>query len=333
MNISEKILDIQKRLFEEIQKNLPSHYILADAISDVLDTGRDSAYRRIRCDKILSIKELYILCEHFQCSFDMLMGGKNIHRFDCIYRPINLSIPNEYQNYMFALSKNIEKLRATPDSSILLSATDIPVFHLISQKELTFFKLYTWSQSVYGHEGSMDDFMKEIETQELINCYQEISKNYALVPSTEIWTENTINTTLRLISYYVDIYSFSNKDFPLLLCEQVLNILSRLQTWAENSEKAEYSTPFQFYLSEMELENTYMLMKHAGIANCVVKLFTINSLNVLDEEFCKETENWLNRLAQRSVLLCGSSEKERIKFFNTQRQNVHFLVKKIQNSC
>jgi hypothetical protein len=112
----------------------------------------------------------------------------------------------------------------------------------------------------------------------------------------------------------------------------VLNILTTLHQWAENSSKDGGTTPFQFYVSELELENTYLLMKQSGIPNCVVKLFTINSLNVFDREFCKEVESWLIKLSTRSVSLCGGSEKERIKFFNSQRQRVRFLMEKIQNS-
>lgn len=332
MDNSEKIFEPQKRLFDEIQKNLPAQFALVDTISEVLDISLDSAYRRIRCETLLSIKETYTLSKHFRISLDMLMDVKNINQFDCIYRPINLSVPNEYESYMFALSKNIEKLRSSSDSSIIMSAMDIPVFHLISKKELTFFKLYTWYHSVYNYKGCMDDFLKEIDTPEIIGCYQKIIRDYEFIPSAEIWTENTVNTTLRLISYYLEICMFLKKDLPILLCEQILDILDKLQKWAENSYKGEQKASFQLYVSEMEPENTYILMKQSGLTNCVVKSFTINSLNVLDKGFCMETENWLNKLAQRSDLLCGNSEKERIKFFNTQRQNVRFLMKKIQNS-
>jgi hypothetical protein len=59
---------IQKRLFEEIQKNLLSQYLLVDIVSDVLDIGKDSAYRRIRGEKQLNIDEAYKLCKHFHLS-------------------------------------------------------------------------------------------------------------------------------------------------------------------------------------------------------------------------------------------------------------------------
>jgi len=330
MGNSEKKFETQKRLFEEIQKNLSAKYGLVDTISDVLNIGSDSAYRRVRCKKQLAISEIHTLCEHFQISFDMFMNVKNTYQFDCIYRPLNLSRPNEYQNYILAFSNNFEKLRTSGDLNIIMSATDIPVFHLISHKELTFFKLYTWEHSVYNYDGCFEDFVNEIETTEIISSYQKINNNYELVPSSEIWTDNTINTTLKLINYYVDIDMFSNKNLPLLLCEQILNILDKLKKWSENSSKSNCTTLYQLYVSEMEPENTYCLMKQSGMTNCIVRLFTINHLNVLDKKFCMEAENWLTKLSKRSILLCDSAEKERIKFFNSQRQKVQLLMDKIQ---
>jgi len=332
MDISKKKFDIQKRLFEEIQKSLPSQYALVDIVSDVLNISMDAAYRRMRYVKLLDIEEVSALCAHFQISFDRLMNVRNIHQFDCIYRPINFSMPGDYLNYVHALSKNIEQLKTADDSSLLMSATDIPVFHLISQNELTFFKLFTWAHSVYNYEGTFDDFLKEIEMPEISGCFQKISRDYEIVPSSEIWTEDTVNTTLRLISYYDEICMFPNLDFPVLLCEQVLNILEKLQQWAENSCKGKNSTPFQLYVSEMDPENSYLLMKQSGQTNCLIKLYTINSLNVLDQAFCRETEQWLTKLAKRSVPLCGNSEKERIKFFNAQKQKVRLLIGKIKDS-
>lgn len=332
MENDKNIMDVQKRLFHEIKKNLPPRYVLVDVISEVLNIGLDAAYNRIRCDKLLNIKEAYILCKHFRIPFDLSSGVKNMHQFDCSYRPVDVSISGEYLNYILALSKNIEKLGTVGNSTITLSATDIPVFHLISQKELILFKLYTWAHSVYNYKGCLEDFMKETGIPEVVDCYQKISKDYEFVPSTEIWTDSTVDTTLKIINYYLDICMFSNKDFPLLLCRQVLNILDKLQKWTENSSKGDHKTSFQLYVSEMELENTYILMEQSGTTNCIVKLFSINTLLVFDKEFCEETKHWLTKLAKRSISLCGGSEKERIKFFRAQREKVRALQHKIENS-
>ena len=154
MKNSEKIVEIQRRLFREIQNILTANYVAVDVVSELLKTGSDSAYRRIRGDKLLSIEELYILCQHFGISFDKLTGFRDSQSFDCIYRPNDIPAPGEYQKYMLGLSKNLATMKNSVEPYILMSASDIPVFHIIEQKELTFFKVYTWYHSVYNYEGN-----------------------------------------------------------------------------------------------------------------------------------------------------------------------------------
>ena len=83
------------------KKNLSAKYTLVDVVSEVLNTGSDSACRRIRGDKLLSIKETCTLCQHFNISFDGLMGVSAIHQPGYAYRPLDVSKPNDYQSYVF----------------------------------------------------------------------------------------------------------------------------------------------------------------------------------------------------------------------------------------
>lgn len=327
----ENNFEIQQLLFEEIRKNISSQHLQVDLIADVLEITRDSAYRRIRGEKPLTIKEVCTLCKHFRISFDELMGNRIFHKFDCVYQPVNVSMPEEYHRYMHTLLDRIRLLKNDSDSSIYTSALDIPIFHLIARKELMIFKLYTWIQCIHKYKGTMNDFMKEIDTSQLADAHIRLGNIYEQIPSAEIWTGNTIMSTLTLIDYNVETGNFSDKGLPLQLCEQVMSILNKLQEWTEKGEKGEYATPFKFYLSEMDLGNTYILIKRAtGVSNCIVKLFTINNLNVLDKTFCNEVESWLNKLFERASMLSGNMEKERLKFFNAQRYKVRSLMEKIQ---
>jgi len=321
----------QIAFFNIIKKSFSENTTLANSVSDELGVGSDAAYRRIRGEKPLSFEETIKLCKRFKISFDMLIEGKNISLFDCVYRPINLSIPNEYQNYILALLNSFGKIKTAGNPSVLMSAIDIPVFHLMFHKELIIFKLYTWAHSVYSYNGSLEDFIKEIETPEIISHYRKISGNYEHIPSSEIWTENTINSTLRLINYYFEIKMFPNKEYPLSLCKHVLDILDKLKDWTENGSKNDRKTPFQLYLSEIDFECSYVLIKHSGQSSCAIRLFGLNGLNVLDKEFCTEAENHLTKLSKRSTLLCGNSEKERFKFFSSQQQKVQSLIEKIES--
>jgi hypothetical protein len=61
----------------------------------------------------------------------------------------------------------------------------------------------------------------------------------------------------------------------------------------------------------------------------MVRLYTLNALSISDEQFCKETENWLQRLVQRATLISGASAKDRFIFFNSQKEKIENLIKKL----
>ena len=329
MDNSKKFLEVQRDFFGEIKKRVPANSSLVYAVSEALGLGLDGSYRRIRGSIVLNIKEIYTLCSRFGVSFDIMNSGAGMQQFDCVYSPVNSSVPEEYKEYILAVSQNFEKMRATEGSRIIQSAVDIPMFHLLSHNELRFFNLYTYANSVYGYKGKWDDFIKVMSTPEIMEYHQKISDDYHHIPSTEIWTENTLTPALQLINYYLGLYMFDNKDFPLLLCAQIMLIIDKIEQWVDLGCKGEPATPFQLYLSEMEPENAYTLFIAPESRNCIVKLFTINYLNVYDEAFCRETEDWLTKLTQRAVPLSGSSEKDRVRFFNAQRHKVHSLIQRI----
>ncbi|MDH4296849.1 MAG: hypothetical protein OEV74_11250, partial [Cyclobacteriaceae bacterium] len=53
---------IQSAFLEQIRKRLRPNVSFADALADALSISRDSAYRRIRGETVLSLDEVKILC-------------------------------------------------------------------------------------------------------------------------------------------------------------------------------------------------------------------------------------------------------------------------------
>ena len=321
-----KTRNIQEKLFAQIEKMKPAHLALVDALSEALELSNNSVYRRLRGETALNIEETAQLCSHFQISMDSLMDVSIKNRIQCNYSPLDFNDLSQYMLYWQNFSANIERVRSFPGSEMILSASDISAFNLLAYKELTFFKLFAWNKNVYGFEDSYEEFVKKLDVDEIVKYYNKIVRDYQLIPSTEVWTANSIDPLLRLLSYHSEIDSFSDKKYPLFLCEQALNLVDTLQEWTEKGTKGARETPFKLFISETDLEGTFVILKYQDKTKCMFKLYTINSINTDDERFCQETERWLRNTAQRSTLISGASEKERRKFFNAQRQKIRLLM-------
>jgi predicted phosphoadenosine phosphosulfate sulfurtransferase len=246
---------------------------------------------------------------------------------------LDLSDSKSLLAYMQALLANMESFRRMPDSEIILSASDIPAFSFIMFKDLAFFKFFSWSKNVYNFPGSYEEFLEGLDTDDFLKCYKAIVNNYQLIPSTEIWSASTIDSFLSLLNYHCETGSFNDKKFPRFICEQLLDLMDQLQNWTEKGLKSPNDTPFKFYVSECAIENTFALFKQPENTKCIIKLFTINSLFVSDEEFCKEMEKWLSDTAQRATLISGGSAKERYKFFQSQKQKIRLLIDSLPHEC
>jgi predicted transcriptional regulator len=104
-------------------------------------------------------------------------------------------------------------------------------------------------------------------------------------------------------------------------------LIEMLQLWAEKGKKYPKDIPFKLYISDVGLENTFVLIKQLEKSMCLVKLYTVNSLIVTDKTFCIEMESWLRNIAQQSTLVSESSAIDRFNFFSAQRKKItDFMV-------
>ena len=321
----------QVMFFDLIPHPLPANQTLVSAVADVLGINVDSAYRRIRGDTLLSFDEAIKLSKRFRISMDSFANvtfDKNYIR--CRYSPLHLKDMNDYLTFIQHISEHIDRLKTAPGSEIFVSTVDIPLLNLFAYRELTLFKLFSWSKCVYGYKYDFETFVKEKEKVETLDSlHARIAQNYQIVDSTEIWTAGTVDATLRLINYHAEMEHFEDKQFPILLCEQLQELMNKLRGWAEKGMKGPENIPFKFYVSETEIANTCMLFKRPESSACLVRLYTINGLSISDQRFCRETERWIRSAVQRATLISGSSDTARFNFFKTQRQKIKALIDKL----
>ena len=320
----------QVALFNLIEKEIPASSTLVDAVSDFLGVGHAATYRRIRGDKPVSLEETIKLCKHFNISIDSLanitVGSKY---FLCGFAPFDFNDINNYLAFAQGMSAEIENMRLMPEKEILLSAVDIPVFYFLAYNELTYFNLYTWNKNICNYPANFEDFFKEAYSGELAESFKKLVSNYQFIPSTEIWTDNTINSTLKMLDYHFEMGHFNDKKTPLLICEQLLVLMDTLYDCVKTGSKAP-KVPFKFYVSDIDIGNSFLIFKKGKLSHTLIRLYTINGLSISDELFCKETENWLHSLIKKASLISGASEKERHKFFETQKQKIENLIEKIK---
>lgn len=329
----EKTVDLQRLLFEQLKSHAISNISLVNALADLLNISSDAVYRRLRGEKRLDIDELAQICTHFNVSFDALIGAKQ-QNLQFGYVPLDLTNAFVYKQYMKQLLQSFSALEKANEKEVFFTAIDIPMFHFLPFTELTLFKVFSWSNSTGAFKGNFSEFCSMMIDDELIGIYEQLTIVYKVIPSVEIWTDRTFDTILRLIDYYFESGYFSTIDEALLLCRQLLEMLNGINKWSTQGFKDESlgAIHYKLYLSGIELENNFVVMKRDQTTTCTIKLYTINSMVTTNKDFCNESMKWINNAMHKSTLISGASQKESFKFFNLITQKVRYLINKIESS-
>ena len=326
----------QINFFKRIKETVPPHFSLVDEVADILKLSNDSAYRRLRGETALSIDELKLLCNHFHVSLNDA-DEENPEAIVFAYKAIdNTDITLE--KYLSAIDEDLSKISLFPQKEIIYAAKDIPLFHHFQFPELAAFKIFFWMKSILdcpSHEGLVFD-ANNIQQSD-VELGKKILRTYINVPSTEIWTEETLNSTVKQLEYYWESGFMVDKDTALLICGQIHDMMVHIQRQVERGVKYLHTEEpsanegnFKLYYSEVMIGNNNILVKAGSTQVTYVTHNTLNYLITTNQGFCNETDFWLKNLIKRSTLLSGASEKQRNQFFRKTFESIKQVKTKIE---
>jgi len=142
---------LQQFFFQQIREKIPDNMSFVHEIAELLEISYDSAYRRIRGEKELSLEELVKLSKKFNLSLDALAGLDLNH---VVFRKFALH-PGDFsiKDWLLQIKDDIRRIQAARNPEIIYAAkllstqpqpvqpsTSLAVFQI-----LTFFMLNIFS--------------------------------------------------------------------------------------------------------------------------------------------------------------------------------------------
>jgi hypothetical protein len=332
----ERHISIQQKLLDTIKRLTPSNNSLAGVLSAQLGISTDSAYRRIRGETLFSIDEVSVLCNHFKVSFDSLNQvdtGLVTFRFN----PLNDQMLG-FKTYLESLKRDLAYIKSMENKKIIYACQDIPVFHDFNYPELSGFKMFYWMKSIMNVPELQDKVFHVSRVPEgFYTLGKQIYELYASIPSTEIWTETTIVSTLKQIEFFNESGSFGSIEDALQVCNGLKQLLENVREQTEHGHKHSNGGKdinggaYDLYLSEIEITNNCVLVNIQGVRSVFLGHLTFNTMSTSNEEYSKKTESWLEVIIKKSTLVSGVSEKHRYQFFRKALKRVDDLMQKIEN--
>ena len=319
---------VQSLFFEQIRKRLPSHVSIVDELAELLDISRDSAYRRMRGETVLSLDEVKKLSVRFKISVDSIISpspeGAFFH-----YRAINKS-DFTFKEWLKNIEENLSILVNIPKAELWYFAKDTPVFYYFNSPLLSAFKMYFWMSAVLRHDGYRNQkFSISSVPNELTALGRKIYDLYTSIPRTEIWSEETLNVTLRQIEFYNDCGFFAERSYGIQLCDEYLELMNNIRSWAEIGYKEKKESTFNLYKNDLIIADNTILFKMGEKRAVFLPYNTLNILSTTNEVFCKQADDYLMHLVTKSDRISTSNEKQRNTFFNQIEEKIRLVKKKL----
>ncbi|WP_221390869.1 hypothetical protein [Dyadobacter sp. NIV53] len=322
-------ISVQSEFFSQIRANLPSHIALVDAIADILNISNDSAYRRIRGEKLISFGEIGILSRHFKVSVDKLL---NLKADSFIF---NGKLANAQDHILDKWLENVlsqfEFMANYSDCKLYYLAKDLPLAHFFQTPELAAFKFFFWQKSILQYEemrgsrfeiGRIDSVCRQL-SEKIVEVYNRIS-------TVEIWNAESINSTIRQIEFYRDSEMFYSKTELTLLWDALEKLINHLERQAEYGVKFAFGGDFesgtasyQMFNNELILGNNTALADFTSFRLTFLNHSVINYISTQDVRFNEYMFSGIENMMRKSEQLNNVNEKGRVNFFNRVRSKIN----------
>jgi hypothetical protein len=323
--------EIQLSFLNKVKQALPANMSLVDELAELLNTSNDSAYRRMRGDTLLSIDEIELLCRRFKVSFDTQSqqdtGSVVFNYFKIAGKAEN------FTTWLTGMRNNVKHIDGVPDGKILYAADDVPVWHHFFDDRLTVFKLFYWLKSIVNDPALSDKkYDPSLISPELITIARETLEAYNRTDSIEIWSDDTLNSTLKQVEYFWESGFFASREDAIEICDLIQGEIDLLQVRAVNESKLDDGSVknFKLYHSEVMIGNNSIIVNLGANKIAYVSNNTFNMMSTTNPDFVAENELWLKNLIRKSVLISGVSEKQRNRFFRILKGKIDALRNSIQ---
>lgn len=303
----------------------------ANELAELLGVNPDAAYRRIRGTTPLTYPELQKVCEHYKVSFDSAMNyeGKT-HPFEFI----SMFDQNRF-NMLTHVKETVAQLRffkKADNCNMTLVAMDLPYFRQFGYSSLLRFKLFYWQGAVLNREGQQQKKFDPTYCDEAVES--EMKHLYSLyhgIDSIELWTPESLDSTLKQIKYGLDAGFFASVEDAMQICDDLDDLITKLEREAVvskkyfNGEHGEESAKFELYQSDILLGTNTVQVQCNDDLYTYIGFNSFNSLMSKSPSFSNECQRWIMQFRSKSTMLSDVSEKFRYQFFHALRSKINAL--------
>ncbi len=292
----------------------------ANIVADILCISQDSAYRRIRNPLSLRADELMKLAKEFNIDLNTLVNmGHNW--FQGEFKSINSTYTTHH--YYADLKHYMQKAIERPNSFISIGAREIPLFYNFWFPALASFKAFIWSRDFLGNPTLRNSpFHAGIMPEE--KNFESLSTQYMNIASEEIWSYETLFSTLYQIKHYKECGLFANENEYKAVLDEYDLLIDHIHEQAEKGKKLHPYQPhiqgadYHLYFTPLVNNDNTFIVK--TIRDSVALICSqMNGVLISDcEHWVNSAHHWLETCKTNGTLLSVTGSGPRNRFLRQE---------------
>lgn len=330
-------VQLQKLFFQEVQQKAQSEKSMVTELKSILGLGKTAVYRRLSGESMLSLGETLKLARHYNISIDQLIQSdlsRVTFDFPVLQQPVKSAA-----EFLESIEKAMEQAVNLDQVSVDFVSREIPLFHYFNFPELTAFKAYIWSRTIWQLPTFQERQFSLTQINGIKRHQKNIQKHYISMPGTEIWSTDSLAITLLQIEHYLSNDMFKYPEEALLLCQQLRELFEHLYKMSTHGKKCapgkeplDNAPDFSFYHNQLAHSNSFILVNSSVVDMSFVTIDNLHVINSSDPKFCQFMKNWKDRLIEQSIRIDASTTTSRNKFFNNIERQIIAFEKKIKRT-
>ncbi len=235
--------DFAAYLVSQCEKKKSGTRLLVEELTELWGASQSHTYKKMRGQTPISLAEALAAARKYQFSLDEFVFGQSdtvLVRYPTIGQP-----PKTPHRFLGELLHTMRAMRqAKPDLRIRYATNEIPIFYYLLFPELTAFKMYLWSRSVWksldGRLSSKNWIAALLADAEFQALSAETFDTFASIPTDEYYPLNMLDNTLKQIDFLCAIGQIS-PEFADVLRQQLLSLTKLDGPYSRRRNQAGFS--------------------------------------------------------------------------------------------
>jgi len=315
-------------LSAKILESIPENIKPIEFLTELLNIGKESAYRRMRSEIPFTFEEITKLSFELDFSVDEIIGKNKEER---IFLDLQVNSNANHEESFFAMLQEyyryVELIASAQEKEVLVALNRLSLSFLMGFDNLFKLFFYNWKHQTYNI--SLNDPFSETVIPPEINAIRHQFK--AVKPNLYnihyIIDRDIFQNIAREIQYYYNRKLITDDEISVLR-EELIQVLKNMETIMQTGCN-EYGAASSYYLSLLDIETNTNCATFDGNIASLYWMLPVNSICVVNQEICNMQKRWIESIKKYSILVTLSNEILQAEFINKQVQYLNNLSKEI----